>query len=582
MKQLHITPITQPAKMSCYWKKEWKVIIAIVLTGILFNGSMSIDPILQGVLIDTIIAGSPLQTVILQAALFLGTIVTIQIVRVLKRYYVRVFANRTSASMRMMLYNNVMNRDIHELSKESTGDLMNKAVADVDICVEGMRKVTTEVFDTGVLLFAYLVSMLLYDVRITLISCSFVPVSMLLAQYLKKIIVKYTIAARKQSSTVAASTYDNIGHTMLFRMNGIEGRNRKVYFDELEDLSVKSTKANILENSMQPIYQAVSLLGIAAIFYFGGRKVIDNGWTVGMFTSYLIIFTSLATKASKAAKLFNSYQKANVSWRRIKPYLSTYQTKNRQDTAIASTTVLAVRNLEFAYPDTSELILKAVSFQAKQGDLIGITGSVACGKSTLGVALTGLHPYGGSILLNGKELSAYSQIQRSNRISYLGHAPQLLSDTIFENITLGESGDITQVLHDVCFDTDLQTMPEGIQTKVGSSGVRLSGGQQARIALARALYHKSLILILDDPFSAVDMKTEKQIIETLRNNYHDRIVLLISHRLSIFPNTDAVLFLFENQGVVLGTHETLLKQSKPYRDIYQLQIRGADHEKKPD
>jgi ATP-binding cassette subfamily B multidrug efflux pump len=95
-------------------------------------------------------------------------------------------------------------------------------------------------------------------------------------------------------------------------------------------------------------------------------------------------------------------------------------------------------------------------------------------------------------------------------ISYLGHRPQLLSDSIYNNITLGGDEDITAVLQDVCFAEDLGAMPDGIGTLVGNSGIRLSGGQQARIALARTLLHKSKLIILDDPFSAVDMQTEEK------------------------------------------------------------------------
>ncbi|WP_352419176.1 ABC transporter ATP-binding protein [Proteiniborus sp.] len=579
MANLKLSPIDHPEKMSSYWKRQWKVIAAVFFFGILFNGCMSFGPILQGKLIDTIVSQTQFREVLLQAGLFVAVIVFIQIMRFFKRYYVRLFANRTSATMRMMIYNNIMNKDIIELSQERTGDLMTKAISDVDICVEGMRKVTTEVFDTGVLMLSYLISMLVYDWKITIAACIFVPVAMCLAEYLKKVIVRYSKAARSQSSHVADLTYDNIEHTVLLRVNGLEGKNRQEYFHELDELETKSVKASILENSMQPIYNVIALLGIVVVLFYGGKNVIAKVWTVGMFSTYITIFAALTTKASKAAKLFNSFQKATVSWQRIKPYLTDYQQKSTYDRGSNGDGMLIVKDFSFHYPEEEELVVQNISFSAKPGDLVGITGPVACGKSSLGVALQGLYSYLGSIKLDGVELREYSEKEISRRVSYLGHLPQLLSDTIYNNITLGEGGDISDVLHDVCFDEDLKSMPEGIHTMVGSSGVRLSGGQQARIGLARALYRHSPLIILDDPFSAVDMKTEEAIIENLRRHYSDCIILLISHRLSVFPRTDSAIVIHSDRKAEYGTHKTLLSSSELYASIYRLQMEGGnDHE----
>ena len=166
---------------------------------------------------------------------------------------------------------------------------------------------------------------------------------------------------------------------------------------------------------------------------------------------------------------------------------------------------------------------------------------IGCGKSTLGKIFLGNHNYEGSLKIDNKELRDYSEYERSKIISYLGHNPNLISDTIYNNITLGDEGDISHVLNMVCFNEDLKFMEKGIHTLVGNGGVRLSGGQQARIALARTLYHKNKILILDDPFSAVDMNTEKIIIENLRKYYTDSLILLISHRLSIFKYLNQII-----------------------------------------
>jgi ABC-type multidrug transport system fused ATPase/permease subunit len=363
---------------------------------------------------------------------------------------------------------------------------------------------------------------------------------------------------------------------MLYRAAGMEDQNRARYNADLEDLQDKAIKASILENSMQPIYNVIAMLGVITVIYFGGTNVINGSWTVGVFSTYIIMFTAMAVKASKAAKLFNSVQKSQVSWKRIKPYFTEYKSKDTSLNINRESTVLAVENLSFCYPSGRDNVIENICFEGKQGEIIGITGSIASGKSTLGLALLGLYPYMGSIKIDGKELGDYSEYERSQMISYLGHKPQLLSDTIHNNITLGSEQDINEVLKDVCFDKDLEAMLDGENTLVGNSGIRLSGGQQARIALARTLLNKSKIIILDDPFSAVDMKTEEKIIENLKNNYRDSLIILVSHRLSIFSNISRIILLHNNKPAEYGTHDELMRSSEEYATIYNLQCTVGD------
>lgn len=579
MSKLKIEPMKQPDKILNYWKKEKFVVTCIIVFGIASNTSMILGPIYQGKLIDSIAEGNSLSSVVLVATLYAMLIGITQLFRYFKRFYIRRFANSTSSTMRFMIYNNIMSKSTSELDNENTGNLMTRVISDVDLCVEGMRKFTTEVFDTGVLMISYLISMLFYDVKITMLSIIFVPVAMAIAEKLKSVIYKYAREYRKKSSDIADVTYDMIENSMLYRVTGMEVKNRARYNEELEDLKNKAIKASILENSMQSIYNVIAMLGIIMVIYLGGTKVIRGGWTVGSFSTYIAMFTAMATKASKAAKLFNSVQKSQISWKRIEPYLSDYKTKDSSSSIDNRDTMLAVEGLSFSYGEGRENIIENISFKAKKGEIIGITGSIASGKSTLGLSLLGLYPYLGSIKVDGRELNDYSQYERSQMISYLGHKPQLLSDSIYNNITMGSSKEISDVLKDVCFDTDLDAMQKGQDTLVGNSGIKLSGGQQARIALARALINKNKIIILDDPFSAVDMKTEEKIIENLRSNYKDSLIILISHRLAIFNRINKIILLKNDTTADMGTHEELMKKSDVYATIYNLQCtEGGDYD----
>lgn len=573
MRNSPIKAIKNPDKIKNYWIKEKKSVILLTLFGILYDVGMVARPIYQGKLIDALIAKVNFNNLIKLSLTFIFIIGMVQFFRYLKRYYVRQFANATTATMRFMIYNNILHKEEKELNDENMGSLMTKAISDVDVCVEGMRKSTTEVFDTGVLFITYLVTLLQYDVKITLYACIFIPAAVFIAEKMKKIIFKFTKAYRSQLSQVSDITYDRIDNAILYRLYGREADNRVVYEEELEDFEKKAIVANIWENAMQPIYNVIAMGGIVFVIIMAGEKVYEGSFTVGVFSAYISIFTIMAAKASRIARLFNTIQKSSVSWKRIKSFLKGYKEIDKTRGIISKETKLEIENLYLKYDKSSDYIIKNLNFKARENNIVGITGPIGCGKSTLGRVFLGNINYEGSIKIDNKELRDYSEYERSKIISYMGHDAHLISDTIYNNITMGDDGDISHVLKMVCFDEDLKSMENGIETLVGNGGVRLSGGQQARIALARTLYNKNKILILDDPFSAVDMKTEKNIIDNLRANYGDCLILLISHRLAIFKYLNQIILINEDKTLEYGNHQKLIENSKLYNQLYLLQQR---------
>ena len=152
-------------------------------------------------------------------------------------------------------------------------------------------------------------------------------------------------------------------------------------------------------------------------------------------------------------------------------------------------------------------------------------------------------------------------------IGYLGHDPELFNDSVENNVLLGEKKNAEDFLRMVCMDEEVKEMDDGIQTLVGNGGVRLSGGQGKRLALARTLCHKKLVLVLDDPFSALDKSTERQIFANLKEQSKNNIVLLISHRLYLFPQMDQIIWM-EDGKTVVGTHEELLANMTEYRKLF--------------
>ena len=212
------------------------------------------------------------------------------------------------------------------------------------------------------------------------------------------------------------------------------------------------------------------------------------------------------------------------------------------------------------------------------GEIIGVTGPVACGKSTLGRVFLCEEPYNGSVRFGGKELSSFSAREISSAVGYLGHQPELSDDTVENNVLCGSDTDASRYLDAVQLTDEVNSMEKGVNTVVGSGGVRLSGGQAQRLALARTLAHPRPVMILDDPFSALDRKTEDAVFGYLREYAKDKTVFLISHRLYHFPQLQKIIFM-DNGKISVGTHDELMKSESAYRRLYESQTGGDKHEK---
>ena len=574
-----------PGSVSYYFYHEKKFLLIVTLSGILYNVGMIAGPWFDGQLAQylyDIFGGT--RTAADMYALCLGyalVIVGVQGSRYVKRLYVRKFANNISLAMKDRIYQHLVQTPKRDMEQADTGALMTKVISDIDTCVEGMRKFTTEIFDTGVVMMTYIVMLLCYDWRLTLCVLVFPPIAYALANSLRRLVATTAARSKESSGALSGMTLDRISNALTYRVYGEEAIQDRRYETYLADYEKKMILANLWENTLQPIYKVIAMIGTVLVIWFGGHNVQGTGcenWDIAAFSTYLACFIKLATKSSHAAKLFNAIQKAQVSWQRIQPHLQA-AAELRQPVPPAAPAELTVRHLSFTYPGSANPIFRDLSFSAKPGTLIGVTGPVACGKSTLGQAFLCENPHGGQIFFGTKELGN-GHTAPDGIVGYCGHDAELFAATVEENIRLGLPGDIGTVLKMVCMDQDCAAFPSGTQTPIGEGGQRLSGGQQARIALARTLFHPRPLLILDDPFAAVDMATEQMIFDNLRRLGSDRIILLLSHRLSLFPKLDQVIWLNGDGTAVVSTHEGLYASCPAYRDLYDLQHAqgGAIHE----
>ena len=574
----------QPNRVLSYFKAEWRALLIVTVSGLIYNIGLLTEPWFEGTmtgyLVEILKGTGQFSGMLMLVISFAVVTAVVQVSRYVKRFYVRRFANNVNRRMKETLYGSLVKKSRASLREEGEGNIMTKAILDVDDCVEGMRKFTTEIFDTGVALTAYLCMLLWYDWRLTILCMLFPPISYVTAEKMKKVIQKAGAAYKEQSGRLSTATLDRAENAMTYRVFGLEKKRQAVYEENLTNYEKAAVKANIWNAAMPPIYRIISMMGVFFILYFGQKNVLGTGWqawSIASFTTFLVCFVKLSVKSSSAAKLFNAVHKAQVSWNRIKPLLPQEEENEADEVKVKETPVeaLKVKHLSFTYPDGKK-ILDDISFSAKKGQIIGITGAVACGKSTLGKTFLCEYPYEGHITVDGAELQNMEQSVRTGIVGYLGHDPELFNDSVENNVLLGDSKNSDTYLNAACMKQEVAEMTDGKNTLIGSGGAYLSGGQAKRLAFARTLCHDKPILILDDPFSALDKNTEKQAFVNLQALAKDSIVLLISHRLYLFPEMDGVIWM-ENGKAVTGTHEELLKIVPEYKSLYTSQVHTAEN-----
>ena len=570
-----------PDRIGSYFRAEWLTLTLVTISGLIYNLGLLAGPWFEGRLaqcLADILGGSGgSRAMVVLVLAYVAVTLLVQAARFVKRFYVRRFANNIDRRMKGVLFANLVRQSRSAVEREGVGELMTKAISDVDDCAEGMRKFTTELFDTGVALAGYVGMLLVYDRRLALLCLIFPPISYICAEAMKGVVQRAGAACKKSAAALSAATLDRAKNAVTYRVYGCEKTQEARYEAALDRYERSAVRANVWQSALPPLYLVLSNVSVLFILWFGAKNVLGTGWStwdIAAFTTFLSCFLKLSTKSAKAAKLFNAVHRAEVSWKRIKPLMKMPEALPPLDAPAAQNVVL--KNLSFAY-EGGKPVFEGLSLAARPGEIIGITGPVACGKSTLGRVFLCEQPYGGSVTFGGRELSSLAPREIAATVGYLGHDPELWNDSVRANVLCGGDGDAMAFLSLTALDGEVRAMEHGLDTVVGSSGVRLSGGQAQRLALARTLAHPRPVLVLDDPFSALDRATEDTVFANLQTYARDKVVFLISHRLYHFPEMQRVVFM-EDGKISVGTHEELLARAPAYRALYESQAGGALHE----
>ena len=561
-------------KLSQYFLKEKPLTFWIIMSGIFTSTLIIWIPVLQGNLIDSVFEGG--YGLVPRILIFLSFVILVQFLRFWKRYLVRKFENRTVREIRKTIYQNILESSIESMDENTAGSLMNKIIGDVNIVSEGLRKIITEIFDTIVMLSGYIILMAVADLRITFFAMLFIPIGVAISTRLKTIISHYNAVFREAKGDVNDLVYQNVTHAVLFRLMGLQEQFGDAFKAALPPLRKKAIKASIFDTSLTPLYTVISLAGVVFVIAFGATNIENEIWSIGQFSAYLVMFALVARKSGMISTYIALWHKTVVSWKRLKGHLEPINTVKGEPVVLDGPVRLKFDAVNFKGYDSDILgrdLIKDLSFEAEAGQIIGIAGPVASGKSTILKLLTTLEATSGKIEINNRDISELTIFQKAGIIAYKPHASELFSGSIRENIAFDSESEqeLERVLEKAALTHDLKGISSGVDARIGGNASILSGGQQDRVSLARTLFTGKSIILLDDPFSALDTETEMHIIKHIREGFRDSVIIITSHRFAIFPYTDKIIFLDGKGGYILGTHEELLETSALYKEIYDIQ-----------
>ncbi|MFQ3344117.1 MAG: ABC transporter ATP-binding protein [Candidatus Poseidoniales archaeon] len=353
------------------------------------------------------------------------------------------------------------------------------------------------------------------------------------------------------------------------------------------DYRDQSIDAALVRNRFIPGIYIVAGLSFGLLVSAGGWVMEDGQITVGQFVTFLLISTRMTMPMFILGLLLNQLQKGEASSKRVFAIIdlepSIFDKEGAKDLE-GEITSISFENVSFSYPSSEGNVLNTISFNASSGNFLGVMGHTGAGKSTILKLIERFYePQQGKVLINGIDINEYSIKSIRERVGFVSQEPFLFFGTLRENIAYARNAtdeDIKKALETAGAWEFTSKLPQGIDTMVGDRGVMLSGGQRARVSLARALLNNPDLLILDEASAALDAETEKRIQQSLFGNSENdrkRITIAVAHRLATIRNSDEIIALVDGSIVERGTHDQLVSNNNVYASQWSIQTGEIDN-----
>ncbi|MDN6633367.1 MAG: ATP-binding cassette domain-containing protein, partial [Enterobacterales bacterium] len=384
-------------------------------------------------------------------------------------------------------------------------------------------------------------------------------------------------SAQAAFSMLNDQAQESLTSIRMIKSFGLENHQSKRFADVAAEAGARNMHVAKVDARFNPtIFIAIGCANLLAIGG-GGVMVIHGHLTLGQLTSFVMYLGLMIWPMLALAWMFNIVERGSAAYSRIRSMLSEPSTVQDGERSLPQGRgVLSVDVARFAYSEGTNPVLHNIQFNLAPGQMLGLCGPTGAGKSALlSLIQRQFDPDQGEVCFHGISLRELRLDEWRARLAVVSQTPFLFSDSVAMNIALGKPDatqeDIERVAKLASVHEDILRLPEGYQTEVGERGVMLSGGQKQRISIARALLLDAEILILDDALSAVDGRTEYQILHNLREWGENRTVIISAHRLSALTEASEILVLQQGAVAQRGLHSELSQQRGWYRDMHRFQ-----------
>lgn len=485
--------------------------------------------------------------------------------------------------MRSKLFDHFMIMDRTFYQRHRTGDLMAHATNDVTAIQNVAGDGVLTLVDSLIMGLSTMVAMIIFvDWRLTIIALLPLPFLAIGAWRLGDHLHNAFDKSQAAFSRINNKTQESVSGIKVLKTFGQDKEDIKA-FDQMVDDTIKiNKKVFVLDSLFDPLGTIVIGATYVITIIYGGMMVTNKVLSIGQLVSFIAYISNMVWPMFAIGYLFNILERGSASYDRVEKLLNEKPliTDKHADQSIKAADLQGDLHYDiksFAYPDEKDIsVLKNIDFTLKPGQTLGLVGRVGAGKTTIiQLLLREFDQYEGKITLNGKDIRTIPLKVLLSQISYVPQNNFLFSTSIENNIAFSsenaEKNDIASAAKKSDLHDDVLQMPNGYQTLVGENGISLSGGQRQRMSIARALLKDSQILILDDALSAVDAKTETEILTALRKERKNKTTMIAAHRLTSVMDADLILVLKDGQIVERGNHQQLLDEDGWYAEMWRRQ-----------
>lgn len=567
------------AQLGWYFRREWRRYLGAVGLLIIIAILQLLPPKLVGVIIDGVTSKQMSASVLFAwLGLMLGTAVVVYLLRYVWRVLLFGASYQLAVELRQDFFRQLSRQHPAFYLRHRTGDLIARATNDVDRVVFAAGEGVLTLVDSLVMGLAVLIVMATQiSWELTLLSLVPMPVmAIIIKRYGDQLHSRFK-TAQAAFSSLNDQAQESLTSIRMIKAFGLENHQSSQFADVAADTGAKNMRVARVDARFDPtIYVSIGMANLLAIG--GGSWMVVNGHlTLGELTSFVMYLGLMIWPMLALAWMFNIVERGSAAYSRIRSLLQEAPSVADGTKPLpAGRAVLETQITRFQYPENSQSALNAVEFTLEPGKMLGLCGPTGSGKSTLLALLQRQFDVTeGDVRYHGLSLKEIQLDDWRARLAIVSQTPFLFSDTVAQNIALGRpeatQEEIEEAARLASVHDDILRLPQGYETEVGERGVMLSGGQKQRISIARALLMKAEILILDDALSAVDGRTEHQILHNLRQWGNDRTVIISAHRLSALTEASEILVFNHGSISQRGDHDQLVAQPGWYRDMFRYQ-----------